>query len=282
MNQRKLVLPALAVILALVTTAVVVGYLQTLQRRAVVPPSVPMAAVLVAKRTIPTRSIIGRADVEVRRLAAAGVHPRALSRVDDAVNRVAVTTIFEGQQVLSDMVATANVGSSLSYVVPAGLRAVTLAVNEVVDVAGFISPGDRVDVVGTVTTGGTEMSRIFLQNILVLAAAQQADQKPGQAPKVTSSVTLALTPEQVEAFTQIDNNGKVRLALRPAGTSSLATTRGQTTASALGGATPPSPAVAAAAPSLPRVPPLPAPRVAAPTPVTIEIWRSTQKQTVQF
>jgi pilus assembly protein CpaB len=284
MTNRRWVIPALAVILALVTTAVIVGYLQTLQRRAAVAPSVPMASVVVATHPIPTRKIIATGDLKVAQVPASGVHPRALHAVGEGVNRVAVTEIFEGEQVISDMLAPADVGASLSYVVPKGMRAVTLAMNEVADVAGFVAPGDRVDIVGTVTAGGApETSRIFLQNVLVLAAAQQADQKPGQPAKVTTSVTLALTPEQVEALTAIDNSGKVRLALRPAGVSSTVQTRGQTTLSALNGSGAPAPVAA-----VPAAPARPIPvviRVTTPAPApsqNVEIWRGGQKQTVQF
>jgi Flp pilus assembly protein CpaB len=280
--SRRWVVPALALILALVTTAVVVGYLQTLQHRVTVAPSVAMTDVVVARRTIPTRHVIGAADLEVRQVPATAVHPKALHNVGEGLNRVAVTEIFEGEQVISDMVAPADVGASLSYVVPKGMRAMTIAVNEVVDVAGFVAPGDRVDVVGTVTMpGGQETTRIFLQNALVLAIAQQPDQKPGQPPKVTTSVTLALTPEQIEALTEIDNSGKVRLALRPAGVSGTVETRGQTIVSALNGLAP-APRPVAAVRSAPVIIVRPAPVVAPAPSQTIEIWRSTQKQTVTF
>ncbi|HKS90548.1 MAG TPA: Flp pilus assembly protein CpaB [Tepidiformaceae bacterium] len=279
MTSRRWVVPALAVVLALITTAAVVGYLSTLQRRTAVAPPVPMATVVVATHPIPTRHIVAAGDLKEVQAPASGIHPHALHAVGEGVNRVAVTQIFEGEQVISDMLAPADVGASLSYVVPKGMRAVTLAMNEVADVAGFVAPGDRVDIVGTVTAGGPEQSRIFLQNVLVLAAAQQADQKPGQPAKVTTSVTVALTPEQVEALTEIDNSGRIRLALRPAGVSGTVQTRGQTTLSALSGLGVPAPAAAVPAPrAIPVIV-----RVTAPAPSqTVEIWRGGQRQTVQF
>jgi len=280
--NRRWVVPAFAVILALVTTAVVVGYVQTLQHRVgPTAPPVAMADVVVAKRTIPTRHIIGAADLAVRRVPASAVHPRALRNVGDGISKVAVTEIFEGEQIISDMVAPASVGASLSYVVPSGMRAMTIGVNEVVDVAGFVAPGDRVDIVGTVTVSGSqETSRIFLQNALVLAIAQQPDQQPGQPPKVTTSVTLALAPDQIEALTEIDNSGKVRLALRPAGSTGIVETWGQTAGSALNRlAAPVAPRAAAADPvTIVR----PSRTITPPPSHTIEIWRSTQKQTVNF
>lgn len=282
MTNRRWVIPALAILLALVTTGVVIGYLGTLSRRTAVAPSVPMTNVVVATHVIPTRKIIAAGDLKVVQVPEAGLHPRALHAVAEGVNRVAVTQIFEGEQVISDMLAPADVGASLSYVVPKGYRAVTLAMNEVSDVAGFVAPGDRVDIVGTATAGGApETSRIFLQNVLVLAAAQTADQKPGQPAKVTSSVTVALTPEQVESLTAIDNSGKIRLALRPAGVGDTVQTRGQTTLSALGGSPVAVPVTAAPARSLPSVPVV----VVQPAPAqssTIEIWRGTQHQSVNF
>ncbi|HLY21592.1 MAG TPA: Flp pilus assembly protein CpaB [bacterium] len=282
MTNRRWVVPALAIILALVTTAVVVGYLQSLQHRTAVAPAVPMEDVVVATHPIPTRHIIAGGDLKVTQVPASGRHPRALHAVVEGVNRVAVTEIFEGEQVITDMLAPADVGASLSYVVPKGMRAVTIAVNEVADVAGFVAPGDRVDIVGTVVAGGNpETSRIFLQNVLVLAGAQQADQKPGQPAKVTTSVTVALTPEQVEMLTAIDNSGRVRLALRPAGVSGTVQTRGQTTLSALNGQGVPAPVVAA-----PAARPIPVViRVTGPAPApsqNIEIWRGGQKETVHF
>lgn len=282
--NRRWVVPVLAVFLALITTGVVIGYLQTLQRRNAVAPPVPMVGVVVAKKAIQTRQIITAADLEVRQVPASAVHPRALHSTGEAVNHVATTDIYDGEQVISDMLAPADVGASLSYVVPKGMRAVTLAMNEVADVAGFVAPGDRVDVVATVTPeGGQQISRIFLQNALVLAAAQQPSQKPGQPAKVTTSVTLALTPDQVEALTQIDNSGRVRLALRPAGSKAIVETRGQTTVTALNGSGAPAPRPAAAAPSVSR--PVVVVQQVAPAPApsqTIEIWRGGQKQTVSF
>jgi Flp pilus assembly protein CpaB len=283
--NRRWAMPALAVLLALLTTAVVVGYLQTLRRPPAAVP-VAMTGVVVAKRTIATRHIIGAADLELRQIPVSGAHPRALHNVDQAINQVAVSDIFEGEQVITDMLAPAGVGASLSYVVPKGMLAVTIAVNEIVDVAGFIAPGDRVDVVGTVTPNGSQqISRIFLQNVLVLAIAQTPDQKPGQPPKVTTSVTVALTPQQVEGLTQIDDTGRLRLALRPAGSTAIVETRGETTVSALNGLGAPAAIPAVAAPAGPRVPIVivrPVQPVAPPESHTVEIWRSTQKQMITF
>src|SRR3989304_3732517 len=143
--------------------------------------------------------------------------PAAARRIEDVVNRVAVVPIYPDEQVLSSKLAPIGVSVGLSYVLPKDKRALTLAVNEVIGVAGFIFPGDHVDVVGTVTENEASFTKIVLQNVEVVALAQKVEQKPGEDPKVTTSATLALTPEQVETLPQIANTGKVRLALRPSG-----------------------------------------------------------------
>src|SRR5690348_5061317 len=114
MTNRRWVVPAFAVVLALITRAVVVGYLQTLQRRTAVAPQIAMADVVVATHVIPTRHILTGGDLKVVRMPAPGLLPRAFHTAGEAVNRVAVTEIFEGQQVISDMLASADVGASLS------------------------------------------------------------------------------------------------------------------------------------------------------------------------
>jgi Flp pilus assembly protein CpaB len=167
-------------------------------------------------------------------------------------------------------------------VLPKDKRALTIPVNEVVDVAGFVVPGDRVDVIGTVSVKDQNLSKIFLQDIPVLAIAQTVEEKRGEQPHVTTSATLALTPDEAEILTQVDNNGKVRLALRPSGVATQVATTGKTIEAALAlhpavvlasGPTGPSPAPARRS-GLPIVLP--------PASSTVEIWRGTQKTTVSF
>jgi pilus assembly protein CpaB len=191
--------------------------------------------------------------------------------------------------VLLPKLATPGVSVGLSYVLPKDKRAMTIAVNEVVGVAGFVFPGDHVDVVGTVRgEGDLNMTKIVLQNVEVVAIAQKVEQKPGEDPRVTTSATLAVTPDQAESLAQIDNNGRVRLALRPHGVTETVKTSGKTIAAVLGR----TPAVAAPRPA-PAAPVRaaarrPAPRQAtvtpppAPKPVvhSVDIWRSTTRTTV--
>jgi pilus assembly protein CpaB len=168
-------------------------------------------------------------------------------------------------------------------------RALTIAVNEVVGVAGFVFPGDRVDVLGTVKVDDENFTKIILQSVEVLAIAQKVEQKPGEEPRVTTSATLALDPQQAEALAQIDNSGKLRLALRPYGVTERIQTAGMTLEAALGRRPAPVRVVSSAQPvrtSTTR--PVRRPAVAPPPPLpaavnrTVEVWRATQKTMVTF
>jgi pilus assembly protein CpaB len=286
--NRRWVIPIFAAALAVVTTLAILSYLQALRRPAAVVPQVRTEAVVFAKTDIAQRRVINPDQLELRQVPFTAVHPRAARQLQDVANRVALAPIFADQQVLSTMVAPPGVNAGLSYVLPKDMRAMTIPVNEVVDVAGFVFPGDRVDIIGTVSVRDNNLSKIFLQNVMVLAVAQKVDQRPGEEPKVTSSATVAVTPDQAETLAQIDNTGKLRLALRPTGVTQEVETTGKTTEAALG-SRPMVPVVsAAAAPSAP--PRASAPRVGLPIVLgfgpavdrTVELWRGTEKSTVHF
>jgi pilus assembly protein CpaB len=284
--NRRWIIPVFAAALAVVTTLAILSYLQGLKRPVAAVPQVRTETVVFAKADIPQRRVISPDQLELRQVAFTAIHPRAARRIEDVANRVAMAPIFADEQVLTTMVAPPGVNAGLSYVLPKDMRAMTIAVNEVVDVAGFVFPGDRVDIIGTVTVKDNNLSKIFLQNVVVLAVAQKVDQKPGEEPKVTTSATVALTPEQAETLAQVDNSGRLRLALRPSGVTAEVQTTGKTTEAALGLR----PMVVAAAVAGPASPKPAAPRVGLPIVLgsgsapeeTVELWRGTEKSTVHF
>jgi pilus assembly protein CpaB len=282
-------MPVVAVAMALVTTLAVIGYLQRVRQEAAVVAPVKTEAVVFAKTNIGERKVLTADALELRQLPASAIHPQAARRLQDAANRVTVAPIFADEQVLLNKLAPAGVIVGLSYVLPKTKRAMTLAVNEVIGVAGFVFPGDRVDVVGTVTEGDTSFTKIVLQDVEVVAIAQKVEQKPGEEAKVTTSATLVLTPDQVETLAQIDNSGKVRLALRPYGVSEQVRTSGKSVAAVLGRSPQAAPVLQAAVANTvaslrpayrPRAlrpastPPAPPARV-----YSVDVWRATTKTT---
>jgi pilus assembly protein CpaB len=94
---------------------------------------------------------------------------------------------------------------------------VTVKTDEVSGVAGFINPGDRVDVIVEMPGAGgnnEHFSKIILQNLKVLSKGQAWDQAADKTPKVVPTVTLEVSPEQAEMLNLASFQGKIRLALR--------------------------------------------------------------------
>lgn len=157
------------------------------------------------------------------------------------LGRIAVRPLSAGdivtEQKLMPLNAAAN-GGIMTYIVPQGHRAVTVAVNEVAGVAGFITPNSRVDIVLTSTLPSDKgkddnMSKIILQNIPVLATGQVTEQKDGK-PAVVPTVTLDLIPDDAEKLIVGAKLGSLQLLLRNVIDVAAVTTRGATITNVLG------------------------------------------------
>jgi len=116
-------------------------------------------------------------------------------------------------------VASLEAGAGLPPVIPEGMRAISVRVNEVVGVAGFVVPGTLVDVLVTAKASGGQdevMTRTVVSKVTVLTAGTKYDQDKSKAgePIPTSVVTLAVLPEDGERITLAQNEGKITLALR--------------------------------------------------------------------
>ncbi len=281
--KRRWVIPILAAILALVTTLAITGYLQALRRQTAAVAAVQTETVVFAKTNIAERTVVRPDALELRQVPVTAIHPQAARRLEDVASHVAVASIVADEQVLLSRLAPAGVNVGLSYTLPKDKRAMTVAVNEVIGVAGFLFPGDRVDVVGTVTLHDVSFTKIVLQDVEVLAIAQKVETKPGEEPRVTTSATLALTPDQAEVLAQVDNSGKVRLALRPYGATSLVQTDGKTIEAVLGrgGTLPVAPAKTPAARTV-RTRLATVPSVGETAVHSIDVWRGTTKSTIRF
>lgn len=129
------------------------------------------------------------------------------------VSRVALQPIERGEPILPDKISGPGGRASLSAVINAGMRAITIRVNEVLGVAGFVLPGDRVDVLLTRNGNTDPTTGILLQSVLVLGVDQDASEKTDK-PLVARAVTLEVTPRQAEKLTLASQVGTLSLALR--------------------------------------------------------------------
>jgi len=123
------------------------------------------------------------------------------------------------ETITNSKLAPAGMGGGLSAVIPEGYRAMTVKVDDVVGVSGFIMPGSYVDVIAVIVSAsqqnGEPISKIVLQNIKVLASGPKIDSPENQRePTSVKAVTLQVTPEQAEKLVLAANEGKLQLVMR--------------------------------------------------------------------
>jgi pilus assembly protein CpaB len=144
----------------------------------------------------------------------------AFTDVKELVDRGVISPIGENEPITTSKVASLEAGAGLPPVIPEGMRAISVRVNEVVGVAGFVVPGTLVDVLVTARAngGGSDeaMTRTVVSKVTVLTAGTKYDQDKSKSgePIQTSVVTLAVLPEDGERITLAQNEGKITLALR--------------------------------------------------------------------
>ncbi len=128
---------------------------------------------------------------------------------------MARTPIFENDPITQHKVVDANSKSVLSMLIPDGRRAISIKVNEVTGIAGFIAPSSRVDVLVTVAEKDKDpaRTRIVLQDVEVLAIAQAVEQRENK-PVVVNTVTMNVLPSEAESLTLAANEGSLQLTMR--------------------------------------------------------------------
>ncbi len=133
------------------------------------------------------------------------------------VGRGLIVEVRKSEPMLDWKMADKEAGGGLPITIPEGMRAVSVEVDEVVGVAGFVLPGTRVDVLVTVMPGTDRTqttTRIILQNVRALAADQRYQQEIQGEPQYVTVVTLLVTPEEAEVLTLAATEGRIQLALR--------------------------------------------------------------------
>jgi pilus assembly protein CpaB len=138
-----------------------------------------------------------------------------MTNLQEVEGRVALTPIAKGEPILLSKLAPEGTAAGLGGLLDPNSLAVTVKTDEVSGVAGFINPGDRIDVMVEMPgAGGEHFSRIILQNLKVLSKGQAWDQTADKKPQVVPTVTLEVTPEQAEMLNLASFQGRIRLALR--------------------------------------------------------------------
>ena len=190
---------------------------RAVQRMPVREVEVASMQVVVAAEALPVGTRLDAKHLKVVAWPSRSPVAGSFSEAGPLVDRGVISAIAENEPVTATKVASPEEGAGLPPIIPAGMRAISVRVNDVIGVAGFAVPGTRVDVVVTVENGqGEPMSRTVVSHVQVLTAGTKFDQQNSKdgKPIPTSVVTLMVLPEDAERIALASNEGKITLALR--------------------------------------------------------------------
>jgi pilus assembly protein CpaB len=235
--------------------------------------------VVVAANDIQVGSKVEEHDIRLLKFPAVDLPQGAYTKRSQVLGRGVVVPITRGEFVLPTKLAPENAGSGLPSLIPPGMRAVSVRVNEIVSVAGFVTPGTRVDVLLTGTPNGTSESQTttVLQNVAVIAAGHTLERTATGEPQNTPVITLLVSPDDAQRLTLASSEGKIQLVLR----NPLDTRQDELAASSAKGLYKGIAPAATAAPARPR----PVKKKAEPTPpapsvFSIEVYQGDKKPDV--
>jgi pilus assembly protein CpaB len=200
----------------------------------------PMSHLVVAAADIAPGTLLTKSLVKVVTWPRELIPPKAIANLNGIENRIVDTTLNKGEPVLLTKLAPQGTSAGLAGLLGQGKRAVSVRVDDVSGVAGFVHPGDHVDVLADLAKPDSKghVSKTILQNIVVLTAGQSWERLRDQKPAIVNTVTLVLTNQQAEILNLASNQGRIRLALRNRNDVVPVATKGVDTAS-LFGAPPP-------------------------------------------
>lgn len=176
----------------------------------------PGTDVIVAADDIQVGARIEDHDIRVARFPSSGLPAGNYGKKSQVLGRGVIIPISRGEFILPTKLAPENAGSGLPSLIPPGMRAVSVRVNEVVSVAGFVGPGTRVDVLLTGTPNGSTESQTttVLQNVAVIASGHTLERNASGDAQNTPVITLLASPEDAERLTLAQSEGKIQLSLR--------------------------------------------------------------------
>jgi pilus assembly protein CpaB len=218
----------------------------------------------------------------------------AVSKKDDVIGRGIISTIYDNEPVVERRLAAKGAGGGLAATIPKGMRAVAVRVNEVVGVAGFVTPGMRVDVLisgnppGSQSNNQGTVTKTLLQNIEVLSAGQEYKKDAEGKPIAVQVVSLLATPDQAERLSLAINQTTIQLVLRNPMDTEIAKTSGLAMSHLFSGVSAPvaeDPAPRAPAPrraAAVRAPAAPVAVKEAPKPFVMEILQGGKKTETKF
>jgi pilus assembly protein CpaB len=223
MDRRFLIVIAISAVFA-------AGVAGVLYRLAAKPRTAHVAtrSVVVAAADLPLGTKIRKVDVKLLSLPESLLPRNSFSSIEEVQERTVTGAIYQDEPLLKDRIAQPGAGAGLAPMIADGHRAMSVRVNEVIGVAGFVQPGMRVDVLVTGKPPGTtdSVTRTVLQNVIVLSSGQTLQAEPKGKAISATVVTLQVTPQEAEILTLASGEGHIQLVLRNPSDSRRETTSG--------------------------------------------------------
>ena len=215
-SKRTALVVGIAVLLAAVAS---LGMYRVVSRRPAGDGKTKTVDVVVASHSLKLGVMLTSDHVKLVKWPADAQVPGAFAKVEDVVNRGLISDLGENEPVTATRLAPREAGAGLPPSIPPGMRAVSVKVNEVIGVAGFVVPGTRVDVMVTLANRQAQqesMTRVVVSNVQVLTAGTRYDQENAKDGKPIPStvVTLLVSPEDGERIALAQSEGQLMLTLR--------------------------------------------------------------------
>lgn len=212
-RTRSFLVVGIAVTLAALASFGVYRAIQNIPVREVAVTSIHT---VVVTKPLPVGTRVTGADVKLVAWPASDPVPGSFTEIDQVVNRGLVASMVANEPLTETKLAPLEAGAGLPPTIPIGMRAISVKVNEVIGVAGFVLPGNRVDVVVTARRAPDSMSRVVVSNVAVLTSGTRYDQEEAKEGELVRStvVTLLVTPSDAERIALAATEGSIMLALR--------------------------------------------------------------------
>jgi pilus assembly protein CpaB len=198
--------------------ALALGTYNYVQQVPAAAAGIPTTPVVVAAKDLQIGAALRAEDLRVVEWPANAAPKDAFTTTDELVGRGVIMPLIENEPIMAMKLASKDAGAGLPPVIPAGFRALSVRVDEVIGVAGYVLPGTRVDVLATLSPTRDQVdvtSKVVLTDVQVLAAGTKIEQsEDGGKPMPVSVVTLLVNPLEAERLTLASTEGKIQLALR--------------------------------------------------------------------
>jgi len=270
-SRRLFIVMALALLSGLAAAWLALNYLRQ-PESPIRTVEVSETEVVVAARDLSLGTLLTAEDVKLVGWPGGLLPEGYSSSVEEVLGRGVITNVVLNEPLISSKIAVKEAGGGLPIVIPEGMRGVSVRVDDVISIAGFVLPGTRVDVMVTLDQGdqsNNPVTKLILQNVPVLTSGQVIEQTVNGEPIQVTVITMLVSPDEAEELVLAATRGRIQLALRNTLDVDSVSTEGARLNSLV--------------PSQRQVVRSSAPRRATPPPSTptrqIEVWRGNQVET---